>query len=68
MRLRRLVGRSLAGFVVMAVFPAPASAVDLDDPATQWLPRTDGAAWIYTWSNSAYAPVARTERYALAQR
>ncbi len=68
MRLRRLVGGSLAGFVVMAVFPALASAVDLDDPAAQWLPRTDGAEWTYTWSDSAYAPVARTERYVLAQR
>jgi hypothetical protein len=52
----------------MAVFPALASAVDLDDPATQWLPRSDGAEWAYTWSDSAYAPVPRTEHYALTQR
>jgi hypothetical protein len=52
----------------MAVLPALASAVDLDDPAAQWLPRTDGAAWTYSWSDTAYAPVARTERYALTQR
>ena len=55
-------------FVVMAVLPALASAADLDDPGAQWLPRTDGAQWTYTWSDSAYAPVARTEHYALDQR
>ena len=68
MRLRRLVRGSLAGFVVMAVLPALASAADLDDPGAQWLPRSDGAQWTYTWSDSAYAPVARTEHYALDQR
>ena len=37
---------------------APAGAAGLDDPAAQWLPRTDGAAWVYQWSNSAFSPAA----------
>lgn len=26
-----------------------------------WLPSTDDAKWVYTWSNSAYSPTPRTE-------
>ena len=52
----------------LAVLPAAAKAVDLDDPGTQWLPRSDGAAWTYQWSNSAFASVPRTENYSLSVR
>jgi hypothetical protein len=48
--------------------PAPASAQGLEDPADQWLPRADGAAWTYAWSNSAYSPAPRTEVYTLQAR
>jgi hypothetical protein len=61
--------RSFAtALVVLAAWPAAASAVDLDDPATQWLPRSDGATWTYQWSNSAFASVPRTETYSLSTR
>jgi hypothetical protein len=46
---------------------APAQAAGLDDPAAQWLPRADGATWVYQWYNSAFSP-ARYERYAVTGR
>src|SRR4051794_35365732 len=49
-------------------FPAAALAGPLDDPAHQWLPRSDGATWTYAWSNSTYQPAPRTEQYALTAR
>jgi hypothetical protein len=48
--------------------PAAAPAAGVEDPALQWLPRTDGAAWVYSWSNSAYSPVPRQERYSVTAR
>jgi hypothetical protein len=54
--------------LALAAFPAAASAVDLDDPGAQWLPRSDGATWTYQWTNSAFAQVARTETYSLSVR
>jgi hypothetical protein len=53
--------------VALACQAAPARAAGLDDPAAQWLPRADGAGWIYQWGNSAYSP-ARLEHYALSAR
>jgi hypothetical protein len=53
--------------VALACQAAPAGAAGLDDPAAQWLPRTDGAAWVYQWSNSAFSP-ARMERYTMSAR
>ena len=38
------------------------------DPADQWLPRTDGAEWVYSWSNSDYQPTPRTEKYTVLSR
>jgi hypothetical protein len=53
--------------VLPALAPAGASA-GLDDPADQWLPRSDAAEWTYAWSNSSYSPAPRTERYRLLAR
>jgi hypothetical protein len=54
------------GLWLLAV-PA-AGAAGLDDDADQWLPRSDGAEWTYAWSNSAYSPTPRVERYTLQSR
>jgi hypothetical protein len=45
-----------------------AGASGLDDPADQWLPRSDGAEWVYRWSNSRYSPAPRTEHYRMESR
>ena len=58
----------LAAGVLIGCFPAAALAGPLDDPAQQWLPRTDGATWTYAWSNSTYQPSPRTESYTLTAR
>src|SRR4051794_41905702 len=52
---------------VVAVLAAPARA-DLNDPAAQWLPSSDGAEWVYRWSNSDYQPAPRTEKYTVQSR
>jgi len=59
-----------AAALLLAVFLVahPAAAADLDDPADQWLPRSDGAEWTYNWSNSSYSPAPRTEHYRLQAR
>ncbi len=54
--------------VVILALPAGAGAAGLDDPADQWLPRSDGAEWTYAWSNSAFSPLPRSERYRLQAR
>ena len=59
---------ALLALGVLASLPAAARAQGLEDPADQWLPRSDGAAWTYSWSNSAYSPAARTEQYRLQAR
>jgi hypothetical protein len=46
---------------------APAQAAGLDDPAAQWLPRSDGASWTYQWLNSTYS-APRTEHYTVTAR
>ena len=46
------IRRALAALTLLLLFPAAASAGPLDDPADQWLPRSDGASWTYAWSNS----------------
>jgi len=54
---------------VLAVGPAGAAGqAPADDAADQWLPRSTGAEWTYSWSNSAYSPRPRTERYRLLAR
>ena len=54
--------------LVLVVLPAGAGAAGLDDPADQWLPRSDGAEWTYSWSNAPYSPGPRTEVYRLQAR
>ena len=54
--------------LVLAVLPAGAGAAGLDDPADQWLPRSDGAEWTYSWSNTPYSPAPRSEIYRLQAR
>src|SRR3954451_20094029 len=64
--MRRALTSLLA---VAAVLCAPAVARgDLNDPADQWLPSTDGAEWVYQWSNSDYQPAPRTEKFTVQSR
>jgi hypothetical protein len=56
------------GLLAMLLLPGAAVAGPLDDPAEQWLPRTDGATWTYSWSNSTYQPSPRVEKYTLSAR
>ena len=58
----------VAAGMLIGCFPAAALAGPLDDPANQWLPRTDGASWTYSWSNSTYQPSPRIEQYTLTAR
>ena len=60
-------GFGVAGLLVLA-FAGPAAASPLDDPADQWLPRSDGAEWVYQWTNSGFSPTPRTERYTVTGR
>ncbi len=67
--MRRLLVHFFTLLAVLLALPALASAAaDLDDLGDQWLPRTDGASWTYAWSNSAYQPNPRVERYSLTGR
>src|SRR4051812_35425372 len=45
-----------------------ATAVAADDLSDQWLPRSDGAEWLYEWSNSDYSPTPRRELYKVQSR
>ena len=45
-----------------------APAAGLDDEADQWLPRSDGAEWVYAWSNSDYSAGAATRAVRLQAR
>jgi hypothetical protein len=59
----------MATLLALLCFPGVAGAAgDLDDTADQWLPRSDGAEWVYAWSNSDYQPSARKERYRVVAR
>ena len=58
--LLALVATSLSGTAY--------AAADLDDVTNQWLPRSDGATWTYSWDNSTYQPTARREVYSLSAR
>jgi hypothetical protein len=58
----------LAATVVSGSHAGTAAAQGLEDPADQWLPRSDGAEWTYAWTNSAYSPAATVERYRLQAR
>jgi hypothetical protein len=60
--------RALVALTLLLLFPGAAFAGPLDDPADQWLPRSDGATWTYAWSNSTYQPASRKERYVVAAR
>ncbi len=48
--------------------PVFALAAGVEDLSDQWLPRSDGARWTYSWSDSSYAPRPRTEQYRLQNR
>jgi hypothetical protein len=65
-----VLGRVLAAAaLLLALMPVAASAAPgLDDPADQWLPRADGAEWVYAWSNSDFSTTPRTERYRIQAR
>ena len=57
-----------AALALALLIPAQSQAAGLDDPAAQWLPRSDGAEWVYAWSNSGYSPTPRTEELRLQAR
>ena len=59
---RVLAVRCCAGRCSCSSRPSPRRG-PLDDPADQWLPRSDGAAWVYAWSNSDLPAGAAQEKY-----
>ena len=65
---RRMLGPIAALALLLGCAPAAAQAAGVEDPALQWLPRTDGAEWVYAWSNSTYSPTPRRERYRVTAR
>jgi hypothetical protein len=68
MPMTRILLATLLLALVCGAAPAAAATGGLDDPADQWLPRSDGAEWVYSWSNSDYSPTPRQERYRLQAR
>lgn len=54
--------------LLLALVPAPARAAVVDDVSDQWLPRSDGARWTYSWHDTAYSPRRRTEQYRISNR
>jgi hypothetical protein len=64
--MRRALPLLLAAALVLAA--ASPAVADLNDPADQWLPSSDGAEWVYRWSNSDYQPAPRTEKYTVQSR
>src|SRR5262245_18863610 len=46
----------------------PGAALAADELADQWLPRSDGAEWLYEWTNSDYSPTPRRELYKIQSR
>ena len=68
MARRRGSRAAVAAALALACTGSPAAAAGVDDLADQWLPRSTGAEWTYTWSDSAYSPTPRTERYRLQAR
>jgi hypothetical protein len=66
----RILGRTVAA-ALTCLFLLPAAALasgSLEDPADQWLPRSDGAEWTYAWANSDYSPTPRIEKYRILAR
>ena len=58
-----------ACLLLLLCLPATASAAgDLDDLSDQWLPRSDGAEWVYGWSNSDHQPTMRKEKFVVQSR
>jgi hypothetical protein len=58
---------ALAALALVVVPPGSAAAAGLDDLADQWLPRSDGAEWTYSWSNSTYSPTPSGQLRRLAE-
>jgi hypothetical protein len=68
MGLAPLVFGTCCTLTWLLLLPAFAGASAPDDPSEQWLPRSDGAEWVYEWSDSAYSPTPRRERYRIESR
>src|SRR4051812_30631172 len=66
-RVARVSSVIALAVALLALLPAVSSAA-LDDPANQWLPSSDGADWVYSWSDSAYSPKPRQEHFVVASR
>lgn len=59
----------LLALVLAGLAVAPASrAAALDDPVNEWLPFSDNADWVYSWTDSAYSPAPRTEHFQVQSR
>lgn len=64
MDLDRSCRLAVAILTLVLLVSAPASAATFGDPGVQWLPSSNGASWVYEWSDSNYATPTR-ERYTL---
>jgi hypothetical protein len=65
----RLALRALGALLTcLFLLPATALAQGIDDLGDQWLPRSDGARWVYHWANSDYSPTQRSEQYTIQSR
>ena len=64
-----LLGPLAAAAALLIGAPGAALAAgDLDDTANQWLPRADGAEWVYAWSNTDFSPTPRLEQVRVQAR
>jgi hypothetical protein len=67
--VRPRISCAAGALVLLLLFAAPAwAAGDVNDPDDQWLPRSDGAEWVYEWSDSDYQPTPKVERYSIQSR
>ena len=66
-RLRRILAAGSL-LLLLVLLPSPARAASVDDLSDQWLPRSDGASWTYSWHDTAYSPRRHTETYRVQNR
>src|SRR4051794_9206338 len=67
-RRRARVASLALAVALLALLPTVSSAAGLEDPVNQWLPSSDGADWVYAWSDSAYSPTPRQEHFIVQSR
>jgi hypothetical protein len=67
-RPARVLALAAALLACLPALAAATPAAALDDPVDQWLPSSDGAEWVYSWSDSQYSSAAETDRYTVTAR